>query len=120
MNRAREFAVFTALALLVHVSLWAGGARTGSDSAGSGGQAAVSLMAATGDVVGLVDAWTRPVDALQELEAVPAASNPDQPDISLPSPPRIPLTEADSFQSNTVIVLPRVPEALPQIDTGSI
>lgn len=120
MKRTGEILAFAALALAVHLAIWTGFARTGSESAGAGGAATVSLMAASGDMADLVEAWSRPVEVLQSialpdmtqsLEASAAISTEVYSSESARSDPE----EANEARSQ-----PETPAPLPQIDKTSL
>lgn len=124
MTRAGELPVFVALAVLVHLGFWFGFSRTGSESAGAGGEATVSLMAASGEMAEMVEAWTRPVEVTQVLEAPQTPPPPDvtpttRTDVSEPqAQPAHPdvLAQPNPDTAATVVLptpLPDVPEIEP-------
>ena len=84
MIRRREIAAFLGLAVMLHGGVWFGLNRAGSESSGASGQAVVSLEAVTGEIGDLVEAWSRPVDAMRSRPTLPTANVPD---VTLASPP---------------------------------
>lgn len=116
MTRAGEFIAFVGLALLLHIGFWLGTARTGSEAAGAGGDAAISLKAASGNIVDLVAAWDSPVDAMQTPVAMPVDPAVTVPEAAQPhtapavsnSPPKLPQPPAP--------VRAQAPETVPQVD----
>ena len=116
MSRAGEFAGFLCVAALVHVGLWAGVSRTGSTSAGSGGEATLSLMAASGDMTEMVATWARPVDVMQEVSELSVTPITTRSDIEMPSSPQAMPPEIPPLDSVPIQML----DALPQMDTSSV
>ena len=116
MSRAGEFAGFLCVAALVHVGLWAGVSRTGSTSAGSGGEASLSLVAASGDLTEMVATWTRPVDVVQAISPMTSAHEMSQGEVAMPNRPET----AKPDRVAPEIAMPNVPQSLPQVDTKSV
>ena len=60
MKRSAEVTLFAGLAALIHVSLFASAPESGVQSSGAGGEAMVSIEAASATVAEMVEAWERP------------------------------------------------------------
>ncbi|GAA6196405.1 energy transducer TonB [Pseudophaeobacter arcticus] len=60
MKRTAEITLFAGLAALIHVSLFASAPKSGVQSSGAGGEAMVSIEAASATVAEMVEAWERP------------------------------------------------------------
>ncbi|MEM6577397.1 MAG: TonB family protein [Pseudomonadota bacterium] len=120
MKRTGEILTFAVLALAAHLAFWSGFARTGSESAGAGGAATVSLMAATGDLVDLVEAWSRPVEVLQSIE-LPDMTQSLEASAALST--QVNATESarsEAEEANEAPSQPETPAPLPQIDKNSL
>ena len=121
MNARAEFACFAALALAAHLGLWAGMAGTGSEASGAQGEALVSLQAASGEIAALVEAWSRPVEAAQQMDAPRMPQEPVQTPIARPAPPT-----PESVPDRQAAIAPMAPEtpiappAPPRADTQSL
>ncbi|SFO42369.1 outer membrane transport energization protein TonB [Roseovarius lutimaris] len=123
MIRSGEFIVFIGIAALVHVGLFVQFGQTGVQSHGAAGQASVSLMASSTDIADRVAAWTRPVEAMQQMpEPLTPPDTPSPQTLTAPalSPPK---AERDMVampgQSHRVPALPGPTESLPQINTDT-
>lgn len=79
MRRLVEICAFSGLAVGAHLALWGAMSGDGMESAGSGGDAVVSLAAASGEVSDLVAAWTAKPDVLDDLGALPPDPSPEAP-----------------------------------------
>jgi periplasmic protein TonB len=60
MKRAAEFTLLAGLAAFIHVSLFATAPQSGVQSSGAGGEARVSIEAASASLAEMVKAWERP------------------------------------------------------------
>lgn len=113
MNRTLELAAFAAVALGLHLGAWVAVEAPGSEGQGASGEASVSLVASTAAISKMVAAWSRPVDAVQDVsplsdvpeQAVPAAFQPPavQPAVPRPSVSQPPQDAA-------------LPQPLPQVE----
>ncbi|MEM6578324.1 MAG: hypothetical protein AAF678_07520, partial [Pseudomonadota bacterium] len=109
MKRAAEVVVFGLLALVVHVALFLARPEDGAEAGGSGGEAMISIEAATPTVEQMVEAW--------EQQAPPVAASeqtldqPEAPDAT-PPPASIALAEAPNADLQVGRVSPPDPEAL--------
>ncbi|WP_122073705.1 energy transducer TonB [Pseudophaeobacter sp. EL27] len=93
MKRTAEVTLFAGLAALIHVSLFASATETGVQSSGAGGEAMVSIEAASATVAEMVKAWERPPPRPQmenpELEQPLAPTEaPQMPEFELADAPR--------------------------------
>lgn len=87
MRRAAEFAVFLALAAGLHLAIAAFGPQaTGAQSAGQGGDAAVSLEATSAEVSAMVARWDTPPEVADQA---PPDDMPE-PELQPPDPPPAP------------------------------
>jgi len=115
MSRFVEITSFTAIAVAVHVGLFVQLGPSGAQSQGATGQASISLAAASPDMVDRVAAWTRPVDMMQEVPAMPSRIPQQSTSMPAVSPP------LDRTMPTVVPALPQpapaVPDALPRVDT---
>ncbi|MEO1397995.1 MAG: TonB family protein [Pseudomonadota bacterium] len=123
MIRSAELSVFIALAVLVHLGFWFGFARPGSESAGSGGEATVSLMAASRDMAEMVEAWSQPVEVAQSLAtpqtpAPPEAAPTVQAYVSEPKTQQAPpdALASPSIDNVATVVLPSPVADLPEVE----
>lgn len=118
MTRAAEFLAFIGLAASVHVGAVVTFGLPGVQSQGSGGEASVSLVAASETMAAQVAAWSRPAEAMQEVAMPPQApAAPSQsPSMPAPAPPQ-PQNALPAVQA--IPKSPAAPEAAPQIDTQS-
>ncbi|WP_026757651.1 TonB family protein [Sediminimonas qiaohouensis] len=113
MKRLVEMAAFSALAILVHVALFARTSEEGHDAGGSGGTALVSLKAADATVAEMVETWNRPPPQTPvhqpELRPAPALTAPAA------QLPRMNLAKAPRAEMRMTALPPAEPEAL-QLD----
>lgn len=87
MRRAAEFAVFLGLAAGLHLAIAAFAPQAeGAQSAGQGGDAAVSLQAASAQISDMVERWDTP----PEVEDQPAPEDMAEPELQQPDPPPAP------------------------------
>jgi protein TonB len=101
MKRAAEFTLFAGLAAFIHVSLFATAPQSGVQSSGAGGDARVSIKAASASLAEMVEAWERPTPRVQ-------LKNPDltQPQTQPTTPPTTPkMPQFDLAQAPRVAVL---------------
>lgn len=105
MSRLPEIFAFSGLAVGAHLALWVWVGGSGTDAAGEGGEAVVSLAAASGSVSEMVETWTAPPevqdispdslssDTLSEAapSLTPVLARPETP--VLPSAPEIARSE---------------------------
>lgn len=83
MSRLSEIFAFSGLAVGAHLAAWVWVGGDGVESAGSGGDAAISLAAASGEVSDLIATWTAPPELLDTaMDALPQITDPD----STPAP----------------------------------
>ncbi|OUS20469.1 hypothetical protein A9Q95_08900 [Rhodobacterales bacterium 59_46_T64] len=119
MIRVLEIAGFTAFALLLHLAFALSFSRPeGENSAGSGGEAVITLAAAPPQIETMVEAWERPPETAQEI-ARPEIARPEA--AAPPDPPPAVIEGAPILPRPDMIALPSapvVPEA-PQVDTLS-
>lgn len=93
MKRSAEVTLFAGLAALIHVSLFASAPESGVQSSGAGGEAMVSIEAASATVAEMVKAWDRlpprPQMENPELEHPLAPTEaPQMPEFELADAPR--------------------------------
>lgn len=93
MKRTAEVTLFAGLAALIHVSLFASAPESGVQSSGAGGEAMVSIEAASATVAEMVETWDRPPPRPQmlkpELEQPLAPTEaPQMPEFELADAPR--------------------------------
>lgn len=110
MKRLVETTAFSALAILVHVVLFAQTSEEGHDAGGSGGTALISLEAADATVAEMVESWDRPPPQapVREPELRPAPAQ-VAPAADLP---RIDLAEAPRAEMRMAALPPAEPEVL--------
>jgi protein TonB len=75
MTRIGEFTTFLGLAAALHVGLFMNFGPTGAQSQGATGQASVMLMASSSEMAERVAAWSRPVELVQQVPELPAATD---------------------------------------------
>ncbi len=93
MKRTAEVTLFAGLAALIHVSLFASAPESGVQSSGAGGEAMVSIEAASATVAEMVETWDRPPPRPQmenpQLEQPLAPTEaPQMPEFELADAPR--------------------------------
>lgn len=116
MTRAVEFLAFIGLAASVHVGAALQFGLPGVQSQGSGGEASVTLIAASDSMAAQVAEWSRPTEAMQTV-AMPkqAPAAPEQsPSMPTPTPPKNALPSVQAIPKS-----PAAPDAAPRIDTQS-
>lgn len=113
MRRLAETATFSALAILIHVALFAQSSDDGEDSGGAGGTEVISLEAADATVAEMVEAWDRPPPEtpVREPDLLPAPAQ----DTSLTNAPRMDLADAPRADVRMSALPPTAPEVL-QLD----
>ncbi len=91
MRRAAEFAVFLSLAAGLHLAVAAFGPQAeGAQSAGQGGDAAVSLQAASAELSEMVARWDTPPEVTEQTpERI------SEPELQQADPPPVPLAALD-------------------------
>lgn len=108
--RIAEGLVFLGLASALHAGVWAAlPATSGSSSAGSPGDAQITLAAAAPSHAALVQSWTRPPETGVTPErptAQPADTRPDAPRMTAPGPALAPAPDLPAL----------LPAALPRAD----
>ncbi|MFC3614184.1 TonB family protein [Lutimaribacter marinistellae] len=109
MRRVVELAVFTGLAILFHVALFAQPPDEGAEAGGSGGEALVSLQAADATVTDMVAAWQRPIDRQPPPEPELA---PIEAESTAPNLPRLDLAEARRAEMRLAAMPPAETETL--------
>lgn len=114
MKRTAELTVFAGIATLIHVALFATAPRSGAQSSGAGGDALVSVQAASATVAEMVEAWEHPPQTVPQLEAdltqplpVPAA----------PAVPQFELARAPRAAAQIALAKP-APAETPEVDTA--
>ncbi|MGC9369764.1 MAG: TonB family protein [Paracoccaceae bacterium] len=97
MRRLVEFLAFTGLGVAAHLAVLAYEPARGSDAAGSGGEAVVTLAAAPQEIDAVLRAWMQPPEAetavdaaFEPVEPAPQAL-PDRPSLALDAAPRAPV-----------------------------
>ncbi len=126
MKRAAEFAVFLGLAASLHLAVAAFGPQAdGAQSAGQGGDAAVSLEAASAEISAMVARWDTPPDAAEqtpdrmpELELpsadpLPPPATPEAPPVPAPQAPGLQVPQTESVPDRTVME-PAPPRETPE------
>lgn len=105
MKRTAEVTLFAGLAALIHVSLFASAPESGVQSSGAGGEAMVSIEAASATVAEMVETWERPPPR-------PQMENPEleQP-LTPPDAPQMPEFELADAPRASVLVALKEPEA---------
>ncbi|NIY73520.1 energy transducer TonB [Marivivens donghaensis] len=117
MKRALETALWGVIAIGLHagaVSLFLSD-EGAAESAGSGGEAQLSLVAASASVAAMVDEWERP----PEVQTAPAMTAPTAP--AMPQMPAMTAPVMDSPMAPAMPSAPALPMASPQppqIDTA--
>ncbi len=112
MMRLAEFGVFTGFAAVVHVGLFLQFGPSGAQSTGNAGQASISLVASNDAMADHVAAWTRPVEAAQQVHAALAAPAEPEPVFSTPQSGARP-----SKPVGPAPLTPALPHTAPRIDT---
>lgn len=115
MKRAAEIFVFTGLAALIHVGLFARLPDSGAQASGSGGEELLSLQAVNPTAAAMVERWQRQPEAQQqaEVEAPPPAA--DHPALAVP---QFELAEAPRAQVLIPVTAPAVGK-IPVADTAT-
>ncbi|MGR3759148.1 TonB family protein [Roseobacteraceae bacterium NS-SX3] len=114
MKRAAEIIIFAGIAALIHVALFVTAPRSGAQSSGAGGDAMVSVQAASATVTRMVEAWERPTQAEPQLD-----TNLTQP-LPAPAAPAVPqfeLTQAPRAAAQIALTKPE-PAEVPEVDTA--
>lgn len=115
MIRWLEYAGFGAVAVAVHVGIFAARPQSGADAGGLGGDAALSILAVTPTVAEMVETWERPVQAAARA---PVLDAPDLPDA--PSATAAPLRLADAPNAMVQVAMPLIDRPTPpEADTTS-
>ncbi|MEM7076223.1 MAG: TonB family protein [Pseudomonadota bacterium] len=97
MRRTGEFFFFVLIAIALHVALFVARSDAGADAGGVGGEAMISIEAATPTVEEMVEAWERQADAPPLNEADLEMQQPDAPQDVAP-PPSIELADAPNAE----------------------
>ncbi|MFS4580644.1 energy transducer TonB [Phaeobacter sp. C3_T13_0] len=69
MKHTAELTVFAGIAIVIHVALFATGPRSGAQSSGAGGDAIVSVQAASATVADMVETWERTPQTQPEINS---------------------------------------------------
>ncbi|RFP87836.1 TonB family protein [Rhodobacteraceae bacterium 63075] len=118
MTRAVEFLAFIGLAASVHVGAALQFGLPGVQSQGSGGEASVTLIAASDSMAAQVAAWSRPTEAMQAVAMPKQAPAAPSQSLSMPTPAQPqPQNTLPSVQA--IPKSPAAPDAAPRIDTQS-
>ncbi len=133
MRRAAEFAVFLGLAAGLHLAVAAFGPQAdGAQSAGQGGDAAVSLEAASAEISEMVARWDTPPDAAEQTPdrmsepELPSADPPpppaalEAPPVPAPQGPGLQVPQTESVPDRTVTEPAPPPETPEQIRFSEI
>ncbi len=122
MKRTAEFMLFAGLAAFIHVSLFATAPQSGVQSSGAGGEARVSIEAASASVAEMVKAWERPTPPVPMknpdlAEPLTPPNTPQMPQFDLAEAPRVAvlvaLTEPELTQVVEVDTAPPPPPPPP-------
>ncbi|MCD9146261.1 energy transducer TonB [Pseudophaeobacter flagellatus] len=89
MKRSAEVTVFAGLAALIHVSLFATAPPSGVQSSGAGGEAMVSLTAASATVAEMVETWERPPPPPVTTADLDTPEAPKMPEFELAEAPQV-------------------------------
>ncbi|MFV1493531.1 TonB family protein [Phaeobacter sp. JH18-32] len=103
MKRAAELTVFAGIATVIHVALFASAPRSGAQSSGAGGDALVSVQAASATVVEMVETWERPPQTQPRIDT---DLTPPQTAPSAPVIPQFDLAQAPSAARQLAISPP--------------
>lgn len=117
MKQALEILTFAGLAAGLHLAAWSWMGDGGPPSAGSGGQAPVTLAAASGDISTLVAQWAEPPSLITEVaQSAPdtAAETSASPAPRQDSPPRrLPPEAPQAARAENLPTRPIAPAAPP-------
>lgn len=104
MKRWVEFGIFSSIAALLHVALFAAAPQDGSDAGGAGGEAIVTIAAATPTMAEMVDAWEQPTQAPPVVDT--ELDTPDQPVDTAPTLPAMDIAQAPRAEVKLDLVRP--------------
>ncbi|WP_299506406.1 TonB family protein [uncultured Roseobacter sp.] len=131
MMRWLEFALFTAIAVALHVAFFVVKPNEGAEAGGVGGEEIISLQAAAPTVIEMVEAWERPTQVETEQDAVldpptdPVTARPPLPSLQVQPAPRAemrmaimdPAPTRDSLDIDTA---PADPPPAPELDPETV
>ncbi|AHD08616.1 energy transducer TonB [Phaeobacter gallaeciensis] len=113
MKRAAELTVFAGIATVIHVALFASAPKSGAEASGGGGDAMVSVQAASATVAEMVETWERPPQTQPQIDT---ALTPPQTAPTAPVVPQFELAQAPSAARQIALSQPKPDDTL-QLDT---
>ncbi|WP_405110100.1 TonB family protein [Phaeobacter sp. BS52] len=113
MKRAAELTVFAGIATVIHVALFASAPKSGAEASGGGGDAMVSVQAASATVAEMVETWERPPQTQPQIDT---ALTPPQTAPTAPVVPQFELAQAPSAARQIALAKPTPDDKL-QLDT---
>ncbi|UTS81390.1 TonB family protein [Phaeobacter piscinae] len=113
MKRAAELTVFAGIATVIHVALFASAPKSGAEASGGGGDAMVSVQAASATVAEMVETWERPPQTQPQIDT---ALTPPQTAPTAPAVPQFELAQAPSAARQIALAKPTPDDTL-QLDT---
>ncbi|CAM3858554.1 energy transducer TonB [Phaeobacter inhibens] len=113
MKRATELTVFAGIATVLHVVLFASAPKSGAEASGGGGDAMVSVQAASATVAEMVETWERPPQTQPQIDI---ALTPPQTAPTAPVVPQFELAQAPSAARQIALAKPTPDDKL-QLDT---
>ncbi|ATG44282.1 tonB-like protein [Phaeobacter piscinae] len=112
MKRAAELTVFAGIATVIHVALFASAPKSGAEASGGGGDAMVSVQAASATVAEMVETWERPPQTQPQIDT---ALTPPQTAPTAPVVPQFELAQAPSAARQIALAKPTPDDKL-QLD----
>ncbi|UWR59734.1 TonB family protein [Phaeobacter inhibens] len=113
MKRAAELTVFAGIATMIHVALFASAPKSGAEASGGGGDAMVSVQAASATVAEMVETWERPPQTQPQIDTT---LTPPQTAPTAPVVPQFELAQAPSAARQIALAKPTPDDRL-QLDT---
>ncbi|MEO0904544.1 MAG: TonB family protein [Pseudomonadota bacterium] len=116
MTRWLEISLFVALALVLHIAVFATPPARGAQSQGAGGEAQTSLQGASAQMAAIVQEWETPPTQQQTIDTAPTPPSlptPDIPTFTAPEAPAVPRDLPQMIPQSASDVAPAVIETQP-------